>query len=159
MEELFSQFSISEIFFCIILLVISVKSAIEFIDWAKMRIKEWYKKDTKTEVLEDNIDEKFHKEDARITALEEQQAKTIEILEKMDEKVDILISSDKDDIKSYLTTMHHQYCYHQGWIDTYNLECCERRYEHYKEEGGNSFIANFMADLRGLPNEDPNTLP
>lgn len=158
MEELFSQFSLSEIFLCIILLAVAIKGVIEFIDWCKKRIKQWYKKDTETETLQDDVDRRFHEEDARIKALEEQQAKTIEILEKMDEKVDLLISSDKDDIKSYLTTMHHQYCYHQGWIDTYNLECCERRYEHYKDEGGNSFIANFMEDLRELPNEDPNTL-
>jgi hypothetical protein len=42
-----------------------------------------------------------------------------------------------------------------GWIDDYSMECCERRYQHYKDEGGNSFIKGFMEDLRALPKKPP----
>lgn len=158
MEELFSHFSISEIFLCIILLVGAVKWLVEFIDWAKERIRKWYKKDTVEDTLQEDVNRKFHEEDERIAALEMQQQEMIKILNSVDDKVVLLINSDKDDIKSYITNLHHQCCYHQKWIDTYTLECCERRYDHYKDEGGNSFIANFMEDLRDLPNEDPTTL-
>jgi hypothetical protein len=31
----------------------------------------------------------------------------------------------------------------------------EKRYQHYAEEGGNSFIENFMNELRALPKQQP----
>lgn len=56
----------------------------------------------------------------------------------------MLIDSDRDDIKSYITREHHYFCYQKGWIDDFSLDCCERRYKHYSDEGGNSFIGQFM---------------
>ena len=72
-------------------------------------------------------------------------------LTKLIEKIDQLTGSDKDAIKSYITEKHHFFVYKQGWIDDYSLDCLERRFEHYKEEGGNSFIEQEMNDLRSLP--------
>ena len=42
-----------------------------------------------------------------------------------------------------------------GWIDDFSLDCLERRYQHYADEGGNSFIEGFMEELRALPKQDP----
>ena len=56
----------------------------------------------------------------------------------------MLIESDKDDIKAYITREHHFFCYEQGWIDDFSLDCLEKRYAHYKIEGGNTFIDGFM---------------
>ena len=67
----------------------------------------------------------------------------------------MLIDSDKDAIKSYITQKHHFFCYEQGWIDDFSLDCIERRYQHYKEEGGNTFIDGFMGQLRQLPKGSP----
>lgn len=67
----------------------------------------------------------------------------------------MLIDSDKDDIKSYITREHHYFCYQVGWIDDFSLDCLERRYQHYEDEGGNSFIAGFMNELRTLPKQPP----
>ena len=39
----------------------------------------------------------------------------------------------------------------QEWIDDYSLDCIERRYKHYIDEGGNSFIGQLMIEIRKLP--------
>ena len=75
----------------------------------------------------------------------------------MKDKIDMLIESDKDDIKAYITSKHHHFCYEQKWIDDFSLDCLERRYAHYTEEGGNSFIKSFMEELRSLPKSPPPT--
>ena len=57
----------------------------------------------------------------------------------------------KDDIKSWLVEKHHYFCYEKGYIDDYSLDCMERRYRHYADEGGNSYAATLMAEVRALP--------
>lgn len=65
--------------------------------------------------------------------------------------VHILIESDKDDIKAWITQQHHYFCYQLGHIDDFSLDCIEKRYDHYKEENGNSFVSDLMNDIRALP--------
>ena len=84
-----------------------------------------------------------------------------DILDMMDEKlenitgsINLLIKSDRDDIKSYITEKYHHFI-EQGWIDDYNLDCIEKRYSHYKKEGGNSFIEDLMGEIRKLPKRPP----
>ena len=38
-------------------------------------------------------------------------------------------------------------------IDDFSLDCIEKRFAHYQDEGGNSFIAALMAEIRALPKE------
>ena len=63
----------------------------------------------------------------------------------------MLIESDKDDIKAWLTQQHHYFCFQKGYIDDYSLDCMEKRYKHYADEGGNSFVATLMSEVRALP--------
>ena len=70
-------------------------------------------------------------------------------------EVVVFIESDKDDIKSWITEKHHFYCYERKWIDDYSMDCIEKRYGHYKDEGGNSFIEELMNELRSLPKTPP----
>jgi hypothetical protein len=158
MVDLLSTYSLRDIFLCIVLFAIAVKGLIEFMDWIKERTRKWYQKDTADQSIMDDVGKKLQDTEKRIEALESQQKAYLDMLNKMNDNIDLLIRSDKDDIKAYIVSVHHQFC-KQKWIDTYSLECCERRYEHYKDEGGNSFIAGFMEDLRSLPNEDPNINP
>jgi hypothetical protein len=37
-----------------------------------------------------------------------------------------------------------------NYIDDYSLDCLERRFKHYQDEGGNSYIEDLMKDLRSL---------
>ena len=55
------------------------------------------------------------------------------ILEELSSKIDMLIESDKDDIKSFITREHHHFCYQVGWIDDFSLECIEKKYKHYTD--------------------------
>ena len=65
--------------------------------------------------------------------------------------INLLTESDKDDIKAWITEKHHYFCYQIGWIDDYSLDCIEKRYGHYKDEGGNTFIDELMEEIRALP--------
>ena len=155
MEKLFSTYSVSEVITFLILLALAIKGLVTFFDWAYARVKQIFAQQQKEEDKEKQISQHFQKEEASIKDLIKNQQKLQEEMLKLTNKVDMLIASDMDSIKSYLTDKHHYFCYRQKWIDDYNLECCEKRYGHYTAEGGNSFIGNFMDDLRGLPNQPP----
>ena len=66
-------------------------------------------------------------------------------------KIDILVESDKDDIKAFITREYHYFCEQKGWIDDYSMDCIEKRYSHYVEEKGNSFVKTLMNEIRQLP--------
>ena len=77
-----------------------------------------------------------------------------ELIKKIDETnatISVLLASDKDDIKSWITEKHHYFCYERKCIDYQSLDCIEKRYGHYVDEGGNSFVADLMNEIRALP--------
>lgn len=156
MIELVEHFSFYQIIVFIVLIAAAVKGAIDFYDWAKDKLKTHFDKDYQSAQNELSEEQRFEENEEKIKKLEEDQEVIIATLDKLNGKMDMLIDSDKDDIKSFLTREHHYFCYTQGWIDDYSLECCERRYAHYKDEGGNSFIEGFMKELRALPKRPPN---
>ena len=137
MLDLLNNYSLTEIITFVVVLAFSIKGVIDFYDWAKKRIqapvnKIYTEKEMQKQVL-DTL--KSHNEQ----------------IESMSKAIDILIRSDKDDIKSWITEKHHYFCYDLGYIDDYNYQCIEARYAHYKEEDGNTFIDGFMEDIRALP--------
>lgn len=141
MLELFKTYSIDEIITFIILLALAIKGIIDLYDWFKNRFikKEINKEEQEQEIL--NI----------INAHDKQIIDCKECLDEITKSIKILIESDKDDIKAWITEKHHYFCYELGYIDDYNLQCVEARYKHYKEEDGNTFIDGFMTDIRKLP--------
>lgn len=155
MEELLSRFSVSEIILFTVLLGLAIKGVIDFFDWAHSRLKEKFDKENTNTENQNVTNKRIEDAENEIKELQNNQEEILKTLEKLNNKIDILVESDKDDIKSYLTRIHHFYCYTQKWIDDYTLECCERRYSHYTDEGGNSFIGGFMQDLRALPKRPP----
>lgn len=144
MVELLSIYSISEILAIIITLALAIKGVVSFWDWAKERLQKMFNKETQQE-----------KSQQKIEALTESQQQLVEAVKKLTEKVDMLIDSDKDDIKAYITDKHHYYVYTQKWIDDYTLDCIARRFKHYQDEGGNSFIETLMKELKALPKQPP----
>ena len=132
--EFLTKFSISEIIIFTVLLLSSVKGIITFFDWLISKGTQIFvKRYQKPKELENNVQE---------------MAKAIGELTK---KVNMLIESDKDDIKAFITRQHHYFVYQKGWIDDYSLDCIEKRYNHYQDEGGNSFIGSLMEEIRDLP--------
>ena len=155
MIELLQHYSLSEILIFTIFLVLALKSFITFLDWAYERIKKVFNYEHAKLNSKEELKQKLQKQNQTIAILKNNQQTTDKILQNLSAKIDMLIDSDKDDIKSYITREHHYFCYQVGWIDDFSLDCLERRYQHYEDEGGNSFIAGFMNELRALPKQPP----
>lgn len=144
MLELLQHYTVAEIISFIILLSLAIKAIISFLDWAKERLFKFFRKEEKDNSLDGTL--------SKIIESQEQLSKEIK---KMNDTVEILIHSDKDDIKSFVTKEYHHFMA-QGWIDDYSLDCIERRYTHYVDEGGNSFIGQLMTEIRKLPHQPSN---
>ena len=144
MLDLLKNYSLSDIAIFVVMLALAIKGLIDFYDWAKNRIR-------KPIDAENNNKAKEQEVMAKLVTHEEQILSCKECLENINKNMNILIASDKDDIKAWITEKHHYFCYDLGYIDDYNLQCIEARYKHYKEEDGNTFIDGFMTDIRALP--------
>ncbi len=142
--NLLTQFTLPQIILFIILLFVAVKEISDFVDWVRGRFS---KRDEK---LKTEYEEKEENEE-RLDKLENNVNELTKKVNHITDKLDLLIDSDKDAIKAYITKEHHYFCYKVGWIDDYSLDCLEHRFEHYKEEEGNSFIEGLMNELRALP--------
>lgn len=140
MIDLLQKFSLEQILIFGVLLALAIKGVVSFFDWVQDRNRKVAKKINQPA----NMQEKINKNNKQIQDLK----KSIQLLVK---KVDLLIESDKDDIKAYITKEHHYFCYVQGWIDDYSLDCIEKRFGHYQEQGGNSFVQGLMEQIRELP--------
>ena len=158
MQTLITHYSLSEIILFAIILALAVKGFITFFDWAYARLKTIYWRDFSSTAEKEKIQQRFEKGAETMKALQENQQKTDCTLQELSSKINCLILSDRDDIKSYITRQHHYFCYRMGWIDDFSLNCIEKRYSQYREYGGNSFIENFMQQLRHLPKEPPTIL-
>lgn len=151
MPELFEVYSVTEIITFIIMLALALKGFIDFYDWAKARINK---------VVQSRVDEQKDQEktthaisdnNGSIKELSESQMEMSKQLQQLTNSIQVLIDSDKDDIKSWITEKHHYFVYEKKYIDDYSLDCIEKRYKHYTDEGGNSFILDLMKEIRALP--------
>lgn len=157
MVELLQRYSVSEILTFTVFLTLAIKGLITFFDWLFDRIKYVFDKEHSKLNKEQKLQERLQQNDQIMKNLSDNQETTDKILQDLSCKIDMLIDSDKDAIKSYITREHHYFCYQVGWIDDFSLDCLERRYQHYHEEGGNSFIQGFMEELRALPKQQLET--
>ena len=151
MIELFTMYSLSEIATFLVTFALAIKGLVSFLDWAVERIKKVFKKQDKKNREKEILEERLLLGNEKMRAIEKEQEETKEFLKEMSKKVDLLIESDKDNIKSFITKEHHFFCYENKWIDDYSLDCIERRFSHYKDEGGNSFVEELIEELRALP--------
>ena len=137
MLDLLKNYSLTDIIIFIVMLSFAIKGVVDFYDWAKNRLFK-------------TTDRKYTDKEMQKKVLDTLESHNAQI-DKMSKAINILIESDKDDIKAWITQQHHYFCYELGYIDDYNLQCIEARYIHYKEEDGNTFIDRFMEDIRNLP--------
>ena len=155
MIALLQSYSLSDILIFTVFLALAVKSLISFFDWAYTYIKKVFNIHHSKINQKQALERRLQKGSQVMTELKNSQQTTDEILKDLSAKIDMLINSDRDDIKSYITRQHHYFCYKLGYIDDFSLDCIEKRFKHYSDEGGNSFIENFMKDLRALPIQSP----
>ncbi len=158
MIELLAKYSLSEIAAFLITFALAIKGVISFYDWATERLKKAFSKETQRDKEKEVLEERLVYGADKMRALDKQQKQTNEQLKAIHKQLEMLISSDKDDIKADLTKDHHYFCYKKKWIDDYSLDCMQRRFERYVEEGGNSFIEKLMDEVKDLPNQPPSDL-
>lgn len=144
MLELLKHYTSTQIIIFTVLLALAAKSCISFFQWLFPRMKQLVYKTDAPVKMQKNI----KRQADEIIGIKDD----IQVLTK---KVDTLIKSDRDDIKAFITREHHYFCYQKGWIDDYSLDCIEKRFEHYIQEGGNSFIQGLMKEIRRLPKQAP----
>lgn len=77
----------------------------------------------------------------------------IESIEKLNNTVQVLIGSDKEDIKSYIVSEYNRWM-PLGYIDIHTYETIILRYDIYKNEGGNSFVHNLVEEMGKLEKRD-----
>lgn len=144
MKELFTNFSVNQIILFIVLLAAAIKGAVSWIEWAVKKLKDKFGKEEKISKQREQIREDLDE-------IKDAQLEITKAIQMLSGKVSLLMDSDRDDIKAWITEKHHYYCYELGYIDDYNLDCIEKRYKHYEDEGGNSFVHDLMDEIRKLP--------
>ena len=148
--QLLSTFSFGEIILFIVLIAVAFKEIFNFLDWVSEKVK---KRDNKHQIAVSR-DQRI---DQQLVEVQSELKHITETVDKTNVEVNILKESDKDDIKAFITREHHYFCYTKGWIDDFSMDCIEKRYGHYVQENGNSYVADLMQDLRALPKQNPNT--
>lgn len=162
MTELLTTYSLSEILMFIVTLAVAFKGVSTFIDWVQEKRKKDVLKSMLPESLECELKQERDERKKQIANIEAKREKDTQELHQeiaavakqvssLTGKIDILVESDKDDIKAFITREYHYFCEQKGWIDDYSMDCIEKRYNHYVEEKGNSFVGQLMTALRALP--------
>ena len=155
MEELFTKYSLTEIILFIFVFFTSLKGFFTLWDYFYDKIKIHFKEETEEEQGKIDITKQLADISAQIENINVQHTlDRQELIKKIDETnaiISVLLASDKDDIKSWITEKHHYFCYEIKCIDYQSLDCIEKRYRHYVDEGGNSFVADLMNEIRALP--------
>lgn len=156
MANLFTHYSLSEVIVFIVVLFFAAKEFISSFDWAKDRLRMYYRDETRCDEAHEALKKKINE----LNGLFEEKQRFEDAVEriwgmfdKIEGQIVMLIDSDREAIKAYITERHHFFVYERGWIDDYSLECLERRYKIYQEEDGNSFVEHLMEEIRALPKQ------
>lgn len=160
MLELLTAYSLTEILIFIIMLAVAVKGVVTYGAWLKGWLKEKFGGKTEEEIQEE-IQEEFDEEarnnilQGRLLLGEQKMRDHEEKIDKLTKMIELLLTSDRDNIKAYIVEKHHYFCYNKKWIDDYSMDCIEKKYETYQKENGNSYVSDLVKDLRALPPKPP----
>lgn len=156
MLELLATYSITEILVFIIMLAVAFKAVVSYgawlVDWLKKRFGGKSQNEIQEELQEEATEEArnniLH---GRLVLGEQKMREHEEKIDKLTKMVELLLTSDRDNIKAYIVEKHHYFCYTKKWIDDYSMDCLEKKYETYKQENGNSYVGDLIKELRALP--------
>lgn len=145
-QTLLEQFDIKTIFIILLLAFFAIIEIMRGVDY--LRSKEGDKK---------KEEQDGEKRLSNLERLEKNNEDTIQQVrcdvEEIKQNVNLLITSDKDDIRAWITDKYH-YFIQLGHIDDFTLDCLERRFRSYKQEGGNTYVDGMMEELRRLPRKN-----
>lgn len=165
MIELLSTLTFSQILIYAVLFAVAAKEFYSMKDFFKKRTDDKYEEENKERKQIEQILLSIQNLEMAIEGLNTENIKFHEKIEDVTEYLQgmekdfrdtlrLLLESDRDAIKSFLVKEHHHFIA-KKWIDDFSLDTVEKRYGHYKAEGGNSYIGELMLDLRKLPNVPP----
>lgn len=166
MEELLTRYSPTDIVLFTFSLILAIQGGWKLWDYFKgkyyTRFDRDYKKKKEKEILRKN-DEDFKVQHEEITQLYSSLEKRIDTLTNtmehrfgmLDEQISELKQSDMLDIKQSIVKEYHYFVEKQKWIDDFSLDVLELRFKKYTEEGGNSYVAGLMSEIRQLPKHPP----
>ena len=166
MVELLSTLSLSQVLIYGILIALAAKEALVLKDFFKKRTDDKYAEEDEEKKQIEQILSAIQGLERSINSSKEEEKKLHKNIENLYEHwktqeqeyhkvLQLLIESDKESIKSFIVKEHHHFI-DQKWIDDFSLDTIEKRYSHYREEGGDAYIGELIQDLRALPNFPPN---
>lgn len=150
MVQLLTNYSLGQIFIFIVLAAIALKEVVTFLDWVNDKARKKVQKEQQPQTISQKLNLAIQEQDEEIFQIKEDMLQIQQSIERLNKNIEMLISSDRDSIKAWLTAQHH-YFMEKGTIDYYSFDCISKRYSHYKEEGGNTFIDDIMEDINNLP--------
>lgn len=137
MLELLAGYSLGQVLIFIVIFALALKEFFNVFDFFKAKAKLWLTGEQEKEKNSVSLQQLAEKMD-KITA-----------------RLDLLTESDKDDIRGWIVEKHNYYKAHPNEkIDNFIMDTIEKRYQHYKDEGGNSYISNMMEELRKMAKEE-----
>ena len=132
MIELLGAYSIKDIIVFIFIIAVAIKEARQLWLYYKKARDENYENDHKDE----NQDECIKKNQQTI--------------EKLSKSMALLIESDKDGIKAWIVSKYHQFKEQPEQLDDIEWDLLNKRFNHYKDQGGNSYIEDLMTIMKQI---------
>ena len=165
MLELLAAFSVEQILVFSIMLILAIKGGVDLFDWAHEKYIKKFNKDhlalNQQESLRQQQEEYRKQQTEALEKYVSLENKIYSLTEDINEKVNNIESqlaqltkSDMHDIKSWVVEKHH-YLTAQGWVDDFTMDTIEKRFEDYKKENGNSYVAGLVSEIRELPHYPP----
>lgn len=100
----------------------------------------------------EETDEKMEELSQKLERREIESSAANKHMEEMGEMITLLVESDKDQIKSYITSEYHKWMA-KGYIDIYAMATVESIFTNYRKEKGNTFVEGLVKELRKLPKQ------
>ena len=100
MNNLLTQFSIEQIILFIVALAAAIKAVTTFWDWAIDRLRKVFNKENKEEQDKKDISKRITESEQKINELSNSYKNTEQQIQELNDLIQMLIQSDKDDIKS-----------------------------------------------------------
>lgn len=153
--DFLSEYSFAEFLVFALIFILAIKEGINFIDWVKNKFRKATNKALEEKEEHDKIEEEIKDLNSEKEVFDKEFKEADDRFKKIEDSIEMLIESDKEDIKAFITLQHHKFVYEQEWIDDYSMECLEKRFAIYEREHGNSFVLGLMNELRALPKRPP----
>ena len=132
MIELLGAYSIKDIIVFIFMIAVAIKEARQLWIYYKKVRDENYENDHKDETQDEYI------------------KKNQQTIEKLSKSMALLIESDKDGIKAWIVSKYHQFKEHPEQLDDIEWDLLNKRFNHYKDQGGNSYIEDLMTIMEQI---------